>query len=55
MALEAAVLRTVIVRQMHPDDNPMVAHDLFEHLNTGSAQLGATKRAFARTLAASMI
>lgn len=53
--LENAMLRTVIVRQMHPDDNPMVAHDLFERLNTGSAQLGATRRAVACTLVASRI
>lgn len=33
-ALENAVLRTVIVRQMNPDDNPLVGHDLFERLNT---------------------
>ena len=33
-ALENAVLRTVIVRQMNPDGNPLVGHDLFERLNT---------------------
>lgn len=38
-ALENAVLRAIIIRQMHPDDNPVVAHDLFERLNTGGMNL----------------
>ena len=38
-ALENAVLRAVVIRQMHPDENPVVVHDLFERLNTGGASL----------------
>ena len=38
-ALENAVLRAVVVRQMHPDENPLVVHDLFERLNTGGTSL----------------
>lgn len=38
-ALENAVLRAIIIRQMHPDENPVVAHDLFERLNTGGMNL----------------
>ena len=38
-ALENAVLRAIIIRQMHPDENPAVAHDLFERLNTGGTGL----------------
>lgn len=38
-ALENSVLRAIIIRQMHPDDNPVVVHDLFERLNTGGMNL----------------
>ena len=38
-ALENAVLRAIVVRQMHPDENPVVVHDLFERLNTGGMNL----------------
>lgn len=37
--LENTVLRALIVRQMDPDSNTDVAHDLFERLNTGGLRL----------------
>lgn len=37
--LENTVLRAIIVRQMDPDKNTDVAHDIFERLNTGGMRL----------------
>ena len=37
--LENTVLRAIIVRQMDPDKNIDVAHDIFERLNTGGMRL----------------
>ena len=37
--LENTTLRAVIIRQMHPEKNPAVVHDIFERLNTGGMHL----------------
>lgn len=37
--LESTVLRAVIIRQMHPEKNPAIVHDIFERLNTGGMHL----------------
>ena len=50
-ALGRSVLRASIVRQLRPDDNPLVAHDLFERFNARLAGHEARRCAYPGRLA----